>query len=84
VSFAAITLSLASQRVFVVVVVVVVYFVMTQSGNFWIHPRRFVHLLRWWLYKSDMDFDAPAFVRPKSSRTLGSARHPRIFQIATV
>jgi len=25
--------------VFVVVVVVVVDFVMTQSGNFWIHPR---------------------------------------------
>jgi hypothetical protein len=39
VSFATITLCVASQRVFVVVVVVVVvYFVMTQSGNFWIHP----------------------------------------------
>jgi hypothetical protein len=37
VSFAAITLCVASQRVFIVVVVV--YFVMTQSGNFWIHPR---------------------------------------------
>jgi hypothetical protein len=36
VSFAAITLCVASQRVFVLVVV---YFVMTQSGNFWIHPR---------------------------------------------
>jgi hypothetical protein len=35
VSFAAITLFVASQRVFVAVV----YFVMTQSGNFWIHPR---------------------------------------------
>jgi hypothetical protein len=42
VSFAAIILkkNVASQRVFVVVVVVVVvYFVMTKSGNFWIHPR---------------------------------------------
>jgi hypothetical protein len=41
VSFAAITLCVASQQVFVVVVVVVVvvYFVMTQSGDFWIHPR---------------------------------------------
>jgi hypothetical protein len=44
VSFAAITLCVASQPVFVVVVivvvvVVVVYFVMTQSENFWIHPR---------------------------------------------
>jgi hypothetical protein len=39
VSFATITLCVASQRVFVVVVVVLVYFVMTQSGNFWIHPR---------------------------------------------
>jgi hypothetical protein len=39
VSFAAITLCVASQRVFVVVVVVVVVdFVMTQSGNFWLHP----------------------------------------------
>jgi hypothetical protein len=36
VSFAAITLCIASQRVFIVVIV---YFVMTQSGNFWIHPR---------------------------------------------
>jgi hypothetical protein len=34
VSFAAITLCVASQRVFVVV-----YFVMTQTGNFWILPR---------------------------------------------
>jgi hypothetical protein len=48
VNFASITLWVASQRVFVVVVVVVVggggggggvYFVMIQSGNFWIHPR---------------------------------------------
>jgi len=38
-SFAAITLYVASQRVFIFVVVVVVYFVMTQSGHFWIHPR---------------------------------------------
>jgi hypothetical protein len=36
VSFAAITLYISSQRVFIVAVV---YFVMTQSGNFWIHPR---------------------------------------------
>jgi hypothetical protein len=35
-SFTAITLCFVSQRVFNVVVV---YFVMTQSGNFWIHPR---------------------------------------------
>jgi uncharacterized membrane protein YecN with MAPEG domain len=35
VSFAAITLYVASERVFIVVSV---YFVMTQSGNFWIHP----------------------------------------------
>jgi hypothetical protein len=36
VSFAAITLCVASQRVFIVASV---YFVMTQSGNFLIHPR---------------------------------------------
>jgi hypothetical protein len=34
VSFAAITFCVGSQRVFVVV-----YFVMTQSGNFWINPH---------------------------------------------
>jgi hypothetical protein len=34
---AAITLCVVSQQV--LIVVVVVYFVMTQSGNFWIHPR---------------------------------------------
>jgi len=43
VSFAAITLCVASQRVFIVVV----YFVMTQSGNFWIHPRVMSFL---WIY----------------------------------
>jgi hypothetical protein len=35
VSFAAISVCVASQRVFIVVV----YFVMTQSGNFWIRPH---------------------------------------------
>jgi hypothetical protein len=35
VSFATITLCVASQRMFIVVV----YFVMAQSGNFWIYPR---------------------------------------------
>jgi hypothetical protein len=39
VSFAAITLCVASQRV--LIVVIVIYFVITQSGNFWIHPRRY-------------------------------------------
>jgi hypothetical protein len=38
VSFAAITLCVASQRVFIVIVFVV-YFVKTQSGKFCIHPR---------------------------------------------
>jgi hypothetical protein len=48
VSFAAITLCVTSQQV---IPKVSVYFVMTQSGNFWIHPRvlqinylLFVHL----------------------------------------
>jgi hypothetical protein len=35
VSFAAITIFVASQRVFILVV----YFVMTQSGKFWIQLR---------------------------------------------
>jgi hypothetical protein len=41
VSFAAITLCVASQRVLIVVVVVVVVVISlsTQSGNFWLHPR---------------------------------------------
>jgi len=34
VRFTAITLSVAPQRMFIVV-----YFVLTQSGNFWINPR---------------------------------------------
>jgi hypothetical protein len=38
-SFAAITLCVASQRMFIIVFVVAADFVMTQSGNFWIHPR---------------------------------------------
>jgi hypothetical protein len=42
VSFPAVTLSVASQQVFIVVV----YFVMTQSGNFWIHPRKVSDLNR--------------------------------------
>jgi hypothetical protein len=42
VSSAAITLCVASQRVFIVVSV---YFVMIQSGNFWIHPRTWVFLV---------------------------------------
>jgi hypothetical protein len=41
VSFAAITLCIVSQRLFVVVFV---YFVTAQSGNFWIHPRIFFEL----------------------------------------
>jgi uncharacterized membrane protein len=36
--FAAITLCVASQQVFIVVNI---YFVITQSGNFWIHPHIF-------------------------------------------
>jgi hypothetical protein len=39
VSFTAITICIASQRVFVVVVVVV-YFVVTRSGNLWIQTRK--------------------------------------------
>jgi hypothetical protein len=38
VSLAVLTLCIASQRVFIVVIVVV-YFVMTQSGNLWRQPR---------------------------------------------
>jgi hypothetical protein len=58
-SFAAITICFASQRVFivvvVVVVVVVVYFVMIQSGNFWIYRRklRFTLRLKYRLYRAD-------------------------------
>jgi hypothetical protein len=40
VSFAAITPRVASQRVFIIVV----YFVMIQSGNFWILPPILVYM----------------------------------------
>jgi hypothetical protein len=44
VSFAAITLCVASQRVFLAVSVVDdVISLSTQSGNFWIHPRIFLN-----------------------------------------
>jgi hypothetical protein len=49
VSLAAITLCVASQRVFIVV-----YFVMTQSGNFWIHPRTYQR-------KSKLSFDTDRY-----------------------
>jgi len=42
VSFNAITLCVASHLGFTVVSV---YFVMTQSGNFWIHPRTYYFIL---------------------------------------
>jgi hypothetical protein len=42
VSFPVITLSVASERVFIVVSV---YFVMTQSGNFWLHLRIVITLV---------------------------------------
>jgi len=38
--FAAITLCVASQRV---IIVLSVYFIMTQSENFWIHHRIYRH-----------------------------------------
>jgi hypothetical protein len=47
VSFAAITLCVASQWVFIVLSV---YFFMTQSGNFWIHPRTFLRSAAYCLY----------------------------------
>jgi hypothetical protein len=42
VSFGAVTLYVTSQRVFIVVVV---YFVIDQSGNFWIYSRIFCKIL---------------------------------------
>jgi hypothetical protein len=49
VSFAAITLCVASQRVFIVVRV---YFVTTQSGNFWIHNYTCCRYEMWREYSS--------------------------------
>jgi hypothetical protein len=46
VSFAAITLCVASQRVFVVVVVV--YFVIDSVRKIWIHPR--IDTWIWWYH----------------------------------
>jgi hypothetical protein len=39
VSFAAVALCVSYQRVFIVVTV---YFIMTQSGNVWIHPDKLI------------------------------------------
>jgi hypothetical protein len=47
VSSAAITLCIASRRVFIVASVV--YFLMTQFGNFWIHPRTNTNSRNWQL-----------------------------------
>jgi hypothetical protein len=58
VSFAAITLCVVSQRVFIVVV----YFVMTQSGNFWIHPRTSAVLL---ITTSQADYSSPSSAEVK-------------------
>jgi hypothetical protein len=41
VSFAAITLRVASQRVFIIVISL-----LNQSGNFWIYPRKLEGMLR--------------------------------------
>jgi hypothetical protein len=48
VSFAVITLCVASQRVFIVISV---YFVITQSGNFWIHSHSVecCYDSEWWI-----------------------------------
>jgi hypothetical protein len=43
VSFATITLCIAFQRVFIVIMSV--YFVMSRSGNFWIHPCMCVYTM---------------------------------------
>jgi hypothetical protein len=62
VSFAAITLRVASQRVFIAAaVVVVVDFVMTQSGNFWTHPRMYIneHLKKAGVITSSQNFLYP-------------------------
>jgi hypothetical protein len=77
VSFAAITLCVASRRMFIVVIV---YFVMTQSGNFWIHPRNYVVLLTGshmamfsekWVTEIHKDIAVP--LSPSFSQTLAQA-----------
>jgi hypothetical protein len=59
VSFATITLCVASQQVFVVI-----YFIMTRSENFWIYPcilvvnitdRITVHRNKWWEHVERME-----------------------------
>jgi hypothetical protein len=53
-SFTAITLYIASQQVFIVVSI---YFVMTQSGNFWIYPwKQNVNIMK--EYMSRQHFEA--------------------------
>jgi hypothetical protein len=58
VSFAAITHCVASQRVFIVVV----YFVMTQSRNFWIYPRIARRWTSWRCHLGDQDINWSTFL----------------------
>jgi hypothetical protein len=77
VSFAAITLCVASQRVFVFVIV---YFVMTQSGNFWIHHRILRNTL-YGSYSSSILASLPSltlFYKQKRQRALQTV----VFQLA--
>jgi hypothetical protein len=43
VSFAAISLCVASQSVIIIIIIIIIIidFIMTQSGNFWIHSPTF-------------------------------------------
>jgi hypothetical protein len=85
VSFAAIILCVASQRMFIVV-----YFVMTQSGKFWIHPRIFCCYFACQLtevsitytamtvkWHQEMDFPVSEFVLCISLRDLRFSRRSR-------
>jgi hypothetical protein len=43
VSFVAVTLCVASQRVLIIIIIIIIIdFVMTQSGNFWLHPLMYI------------------------------------------
>jgi hypothetical protein len=76
VSFAA---CVAFQRVFIVI-----YFVMTQSGNFWIYPRiTLYHAARSTAVSFNSDFGVPKKKKKKREREREKEIHPQEFPLVS-
>jgi hypothetical protein len=76
VSFAAITLCVASQRVFIVVVISL----STQSGNLWIHLRRLRNILYFCAYMKFLTYyEAPVIPLRSVSNFCSNVRAALVF-----